>query len=118
MTLQPVTIGDPASLTRTISPSDYVVGWKTTGLADDAIALDSFDDLFNIIMRPILTAIIQADAPTGLTLSDLTIEAPITLKLDYMVAGHAASLTVDLSSLFQSTGEPAHDRTYWWIREH
>ena len=107
MTMQPVPIGDAGSLGREISPADYAIGWKITGLPGDAVALDTWDDLFNIRVRDLLRAIIQADAPTGLTLQDLAFDGPITLRLDYMVLGHAASLNLDLSPLFPTTGEPA-----------
>ena len=110
MTMQPVTIGDPASLTRNIDPSDYVVGWKTTGLPGDAVALDSFTDLLEVRVRPVLTAIIQSDAPTGIRLTDFDLTGT-SLQLSYDVGGHAAHLLVDLADLFASAGLPENIAT-------
>ena len=106
--VQPVVIGDSGSLARSIQPTDYTTGWKTSGAPDQAVALDSWQDLFEISLRSVLTAIIQSDAPTGLTLQDLDFDGPITLRLDFMVAGHAANLSLDLTPLFPTTGEPAN----------
>ena len=102
----PVVIGDAGSLGRAIQPTDYATGWRTTGTPDQAVSLDTWQDLFETSLRSVLTAIITVDAPTGITLQDLQIEAPITLKLDFMVGGQAAELSVDLSTLYQ-TSEPA-----------
>ena len=108
MTMQPVIIGDATSQTADIAPSDFAIGWKTAGQPDVAVALDTYQDLFETRLRPILTAIIQADAPTGLLLQDLRLDGPITVRLDFMVGGHAASLSLDLSALFPTTGLPAN----------
>ena len=104
---QRVVIGDAASLGRNIVPDDYAIGWKTTGLPADAVSLDTWRDLFETRLRAILTAIITTDAPSGLTLSDLTFDGPITLRLEYMVGGNNAHLDLDLSHLFPTTGEPS-----------
>ena len=106
MVMQPVVIGDAASLSRDIAPTDFIAGWKTTGAPADAVSIDTFEDLLNIRLRPTLTAIILADAPTGLTLQDLSIVSPLNLTLDYMVAGHAAQLSTDLTVLFPTVGLP------------
>ena len=106
--VQPVVIGDPGSLGRSIQPTDYATGWKTSGPPNQAVSLDSWQDLLEISLRSVLTSIIQTDAPSGLTLQDLVIEAPITLKLEFTVAGHAAEISVDLSTLYQSTGIPSN----------
>ena len=107
MAIDPVVIGDAASQARNIGPSDYAIGWQVTGPAGEAVALDSWQAVFEDRMRAVLTAIIQADAPTGLTLQDLTIQAPITLQLAFDVGGHAAVLSLDLSTLYPTTGEPS-----------
>ena len=39
--VQPVVIGDSGSLARSIQPTDYTTGWKTSGAPDQAVALDS-----------------------------------------------------------------------------
>ena len=109
MTMQPpVVIGDAASQTRAIDPTDYAIGWKVAGAAGDAVSLDSWEVLINQRLRPLIEAIILAVAPTGLTLSGIVIDPPMNLRLDYMVAGHAAHLSVDLSTLFLTMGTPSN----------
>ena len=106
MTMQPVVVGDAASQVREIDLTDFIVGWKTSGNPDEAVALDTLRDLLEVRARSVLRQIILAEAPTGLTLSDLTIEAPLTLKLGFMIGSNAAELTVDFTTHFVSTGEP------------
>ena len=106
MTMQDVIVGDAASLSRDIIPSDFISGWRTSGPPAEAIALDSFEDLFRVRLRSILTDIITQDAPTGLTLNDITIVNNTTVRLEYEVAGHGAHLDVDLAAMF-STADPA-----------
>ena len=74
-----------------------------TGPPGEAVSMDTWQVLLETRLRAILTAIITADAPTGITLTDLSIDAPMTLKLEYMVGGSAAELTLDLSTLFPMT---------------
>ena len=105
--VMPVVIGDAGSLGRDIAPTDYALGWKVTGLPGAAVSLDTWQTLLESRLRAILTAIITADAPTGLTLSNLSFTGPTTIQLDYMVGGHASQLTVDLAALFPTTGLPS-----------
>ena len=108
MTMQPpVVIGDAASLARDIAASDLAIGWKTTGLPADAVSLDTWQDLFELRLRAILTAIIQSDAPTGLTLTSFGLINTTTIRLEYTLAGHTAHLDVPLAALF-ATVPPAN----------
>ena len=100
MAIDPVVIGDAASQARDIGPDDFIVAWKVTGQPADAVSLDTARDFLETRLRSVLTAIIQADAPTGLTLTDLSIVSDTQIQLDYTVGGHAAHLTVDLAALF------------------
>ena len=108
MTMQPpVVIGDAASLARNIVGSDLAIGWKVTGLPADAVSLDTWQDLFEIRLRAILTAIIQTDAPTGLTLDSFGLVNETTIRLQYTLAGHTAHLDLPLAALF-ATDPPAN----------
>ena len=107
MTMQPAVIGDAGSQTRDIVPSDFAIGWKTAGQPDVAVALDTYQDLFEVRLRAILTAIIQTDAPTGLTLTSFGLVNTTTIRLEYTLAGHTAHLDVPLASLF-ATIPPAN----------
>ena len=106
MTMQDVIIGDAASQALDIVPSDFIVGWRTSGLPGEAVSMDSFETLLRLRLRSILTDIITQDAPTGLTLNDITILNNTTVRLEYEVAGHGAHLDVDLAAMF-STADPA-----------
>ena len=103
----PVTIGDAASISRDIDPSEYAIGWRVTGPPGEAVSMDTWQVLLETRLRAILTSIITADAPTGITLQDFTIVAPMTLRMEYTVGGSAAHLDLDLTTLF-TTDVPAN----------